>query len=116
MNHSHSNAIVSLDGFTASAELAERIENKSAKLRRHDHPKVGSLHLNLKLEKPHAAPVSFKGTATMRCGTRDTAIHAEGATPEILVNELFTKLERALHEFSGERKHARHAADEQVPA
>ncbi len=111
MNQSTPTPLVSFEGFTATPGLVERIESKAAKLHRHHATLVGSLHLHLRLEKPHTGPARFNCSATLRSGSRDIAIHAEADEPDALVNDLFAKFERALHEHAGERKHARHATE-----
>ena len=111
MNQTIPNALVSCAGFTATPDLAARIEVKAAKLRRHHAAPVQNLHLNLRREKPHTGPARFLGTASVHSNSRDIVVHAESDEPDVLANELFAKLERSLHEQTGERKHARHASD-----
>lgn len=101
---------VSVDGFSADPALLARIEAKAAKLHRHHTPRLGSLQLHIRKEHARAQPSLFKASATIHIGGRETAIHCEADEPDTVVNEVFSRLERAAQERAGERKHARHSA------
>ncbi len=109
MNPTEPKVILSAEGFTARPDLMERAEVKAAKLRRHEHPRVGHVRLHVRLATPHNGTKVFTVTATAETCGPDLVAHSEAARPETALNAAFTKLERAITAAAGERKHARQA-------
>lgn len=109
MNNTSLNAQVSYEGFTATRELQERVSAKVAKLQRHHATHLGSLHVHIRRVTAKVQPIGFTASATLRIGGRDAALHCEGAEPDVIVNELFSTLERMAQDGAGVRKHTRHA-------
>jgi ribosome-associated translation inhibitor RaiA len=109
MNPTEPTTILYTEGFHARDELRMRVDMKAAKLRRHEHPRVGHVRIHIRRETPHSdARFSVSAIAELR-GILFNA-HGLGGTPESAINTAFDKLERAVAEAAGARKRKlRHA-------
>ena len=120
MNLTDPQVILSAEGFSSSAELMAHAEVKAAKLRRHAMPRVGHVRLHLRRETPHRLALRretphrlaprFTVAATAETRGMDFVAHAVAAEPEAAINAVVGKLERAVTEAAGVRKHNRHCA------
>lgn len=98
------------EGFAARADLIALADAKVAKLLRHRSPSVGRVRVHLKLETPHEGLPVFAACATADTAGPDFVAHGSGDEPEAAVHAVFDRLERALADAAGVRKHKRHAA------
>ena len=108
MNPTEPKVIISVEGFAARGEFTHQAEVKTAKLRRHRLARIGDLRLHVKRETPHDGPPFFVVTANAESSGPDYIAHGRGAEPEIALNAAFERLERAIADTAGVRKHNRH--------
>lgn len=102
--------LLTAEGFTARADLIALAEAKAAKLLRHRVPAVSRVRVHVKLETPHEGPPLFAACATADTAGPDFIAHGSGDEPEAAVHAVFDRLERAIADAAGLRKHKRHAA------
>ncbi|MEO6001929.1 MAG: HPF/RaiA family ribosome-associated protein [Opitutus sp.] len=110
MNPTDPKVIVSAEGFSSSAELIAHAEAKVAKLRRHETPRIGHIRFHLRRETPHGLAPRFVISATAETRGIDFVAHAFADEPEVAINAVVGKLERAVTAAAGVRKHKRHCA------
>lgn len=109
MNNPTSALILTCDGFALRPELRTLAEEKTAKLLRHDRPRVHLVRAHVKHEAPHGAAPTFNVRATAEHAGPDHIVHASASEPAGALHAAFTKLERALRDAAGSLKRARHA-------
>lgn len=108
MNASPSRILLHTDGFALRDELTAHAEAKAAKVLRHTHPRVHLVRVAVRLNTPHSGAPFFSARATAENEGPDHIVHADGVEPEVAINEVMRKLERALADSAGARKHRLH--------
>ena len=108
MNTSPAHVLLTTESFAPSDDLALLSEAKGAKILRHLHPRVHLLRVHVKRYAPRSGAPFFAARATAENEGPDHVAHAEGAEPEIAVNKVVAKLERALASTASARKHGWH--------
>ena len=116
MNLSEPKTLFSAEGFSARPELIVHAEAKATKLRRHETFQIGHVRLHVRRERPHNGTTRFTVSATAETRGADFVAHSSAGLPESAINSAFDKLERAVAEAAGERKHnLRHPREIEIP-
>jgi ribosome-associated translation inhibitor RaiA len=105
MNQTEPKTILYTEGFHARFELNAHVDAKAAKLRRHEHPRIGHVRIHIRRETPHSDAPRFSVSASAESRGADFIAHGTGGIPESAINTAFDKLERAVAAATGERKH-----------
>ncbi len=108
MNTTPAHLLLHTDGFALREELTAHAEAKAAKLLRHSHPHVHLVRISVKRHAPHSGAPFFAVRAIAENEGPDHIVHADGPEPESAINEAMHKLERALADSAGTRKHRLH--------
>lgn len=115
MNPTNPKVILLAEGFTVRPAVTTLAETKATKLRRHEVPRVGTVRIHIRREKPRNGVPRFAVSATGETRGLDFVAHSSGATPETAINAAFTTLERAVSAAAGVRKTKRRREADVVP-